>query len=296
MSMIKTLAKVAIGVALAKGASGMINKRTSGASGSGGLFGNMMSSQQSGGNSGGGLEDMLGSVLGGQSNQSSAQSGGLGGLLEQLTGGQQQTSGASGGLNDLLGGLAGGQQGGGGGLGGLLGGLTGRQQGGGGGLGGLLGGLMGGAGSRATAGATQGGFGDLLNQAIARPDETPVQPSQDQEAAAALMLRAMIQAMKSDGEIDNAEKEKLLSRLGDVSHEEQVFVQNEMQAPMDVEGLARSVPRGLEQQVYAMSIMGIDLDSQKEAQYLHSLASALNLGPEVANNIHDQLGVQRIYS
>lgn len=282
MSMMKTLAKVAIGVALAKGASSMMKKGggARGSSGDGGLFGGAHSpGRQAQAQSGGGLEDMLGSILGDQAGSASrgGAAGGLGGLLEQLGGGQSSRGGASGGLNDLLGGLAGAASSGGGS----------------GGLGGLLGGLMGAGAAQSGAG---GGFGDLLNQAIARQDEPEVQPSQDQEAAAALMLRAMIQAMKSDGEIDQAEQAKLMDRLGDVSPEERDFVHAEMQRRIDVNDLARDVPRGLEQQVYAMSVMGIDLDNQNEAKYLHQLATAMGVPAEAVNDIHDQLGAQRIYS
>ncbi len=278
MSMMKTLAKVAIGVAMAKGASSMMKRGQNNQAGSGGLFGGAPSPQRQT-QSGGGLEDMLSSILGGDGGSAArgGAQGGLGGLLEQLGGGGARSGGGTGGLNDLLGGLTGASQGGGSG-----------------GLGGLLGGLLG-AGA-AQSGSAQGGFGNLLNQAIARQDEPEVQPSPDQEAAAALMLRAMIQAMKSDGEIDAAEQAKLLDRLGDVSAQERAFVQGEMQRQINAKELAREVPRGLEQQIYAMSVMGIDLDHQNEAQYLHQLASAMGLEPDAVNYIHDQLGAQRIYS
>ncbi|WP_235862151.1 DUF533 domain-containing protein [Roseovarius litorisediminis] len=301
----KTLAKVAIGVAVAKGVSGMMKQSggsqtaTPGQTGDGGLFGGVHSpNRQAQAQTGGGLEDMLGSVLGGGS--SAGQGGGLGGLLEQLSNGQAAggTRTSGGGLNDLLGGLAGAAQQGGtqGGLGGILGSLANAAQQGGGGAGGGLGGLLGGLMGGARQGGAQGGFGDMLNQAIARQDEPEVAPSADQEIVAALMLRAMIQAMKSDGEIDRAEEQKLLGRLGDVSHEEQAFVQAEMRKPVDVQKLAREVPRGLEKQVYAMSVMGIDLDSQNEARYLHDLATALGIQKQAINLIHDQLGVPRIYA
>ena len=287
MSMMKTLAKVAIGVALAKGASGMMKGRGGAQAqtrpGSGGLFGGTHSPQrqQPQGQQGGGLEDMLGSILGGGTGgaQQGGGAGGLGGLLEQLGSGHGGNGKPSGGLNDLLGGLAGAVQ----------------KGGGAGGLGGLLGGLMG-AGAAKGGSSGGGGFGDLLNQAITRQDEPEAQPTDDQEAAAAIMLRAMIQAMKSDGEIDAAEQAKLMDRLGDVSPEERAFVQGEMQRRIDVKDLANDVPRGLEQQVYAMSVMGIDLDNQNEAQYLHQLATAMGVSPEAVNHIHDQLGAQRIYS
>lgn len=281
MSLIKTLAKVAVGVAVAKGVSGMMKQgQARAAQREGGLFGqrNTQGARQ---RDGGGIEDLLGAVMGGQGG-----SAGLGGMLERLGG-----AGAGNGLNDILGQLTAGG-GSGGGLGGMLGQLTGGQ--GGGGLADMLGGLLGGA--AAGTAASSRGFGDLLNQAIARQDEPEIRPSADQEALAALMLRAMIQAMKSDGQIDAAEQDRLLGRLGDVSDQERAFVQAEMQKPVDAGALAREVPQGLEQQIYAMSVMGIDLDSQSEAQYLHGLATAMGLDAQAVNAIHAELGVPSLYA
>ncbi len=290
MSLLGTLAKVAVGIAVAKGVGGMLKK--GGGAGAapksgGGLLGDLLSggssnnpgqAQRGQAQQGGGLGDLLGSVLGGQGGQGgSAQGGGLGGLLEQLSGGQG--GGQGGGLGDLLGNLTGGA-------------------GGSGGIGDLLGGLLGGA---AKSGGTQAGgntdsFGDVLNQSFQRGGEPKAQPSQEHEAMAALMLRAMIQATKADGELDEQEHEKLISGLGDVSKEEMAFVNHEMQQPVDIEGLARQVPKGMEQQIYTMSVMAIDLDSQAEAQYLHKLNSALGMDQNQADMIHDELGVQRLYS
>ena len=139
-------------------------------------------------------------------------------------------------------------------------------------------------------------FGAVLNSQFDQTPEPPIQPSQDQEAAAALMLSAMIQAAKSDGTFDDAEKEKLLGQLGDVDAEEAAFVQAQMQASVDIEKLVANTPDGLGQQVYAMSVMGIDLDTQDEAQYLHKLASAYGMQPAQVNEIHAQLGVPSLYA
>jgi len=45
-----------------------------------------------------------------------------------------------------------------------------------------------------------------------------------------------------------------------------------------------------------MSVMGIDLDNQKEAQYLHELATAMGMGQQDVNHIHNQLGVPALYT
>jgi uncharacterized membrane protein YebE (DUF533 family) len=346
MSLMGTLAKVAIGVAVAKGVSSVMVRKTTATVGTDGSFGG----PHSPGRSGGGLEDMMGEVLGGKRSTSptgggafggtTGSGGGLGDFLNELgqyapgsggaaggsaaggsTTGQRgggiddligslgQGGGSGGSLGDLLGGILGGTQGGGtaqssaapgGSLGDLLGGLLGgaaggAASGGGGGLGDLLGGLLGGAAGGAASGGG-GSFGDLLNQSLGNRGEPDAAPTPAQNAVAGLMLRAMIQAAKADGRIDAAEQKKLLGNLGDVSAAEKRFVEAEMQAPIDVAGLARQVPKGLEVQVYSMSLMAIDLDNQTEATYLHQLATAMGLNKQVVNQIHARAGAPALYA
>ena len=247
---------------------------------------------------GGGLGGLLGGLAGG------GQTGGAGGLQDMLGG----LGGGAGGLQDMLGGLMGGAQGSGtGGLGGLLENLGGAR-GAGGGLQDMLGGLAGSAGAGGLLGALGGAmgkrpasnnasFGEVLNSSFDQTPQDPIEPTADQEAAAALMLRAMIQAAKSDGKLDDGEQEKLMGQLGgDVDAEEAAFLRTEMQRPVDVNALVADVPRGLGPQVYAMSLLAIDLDSQTEAQYLHSLAQGLGMDAASVNDVHAQLGVPSLYT
>ncbi|MGB5864465.1 MAG: tellurite resistance TerB family protein [Sulfitobacter sp.] len=272
MSLMRALAKVAVGVAVAKGASAVMKRGQQGGSAQAGGLGGLLGGLAGGGAAAGGsgLQGMLGGLLGGGTAGGGVGSGGLGGLLESLGGGQ--TGGASqSGLGGLLGGMAGGA-----GLGGLLGGLAGKM-------------------NNAPAQVDQS-FGAVLNSQFDETPEPAITPSQDQEAAAALMLAAMIQAAKSDGTFDDAEKDKLLGQLGDVDAEEAAFVQAQMKAPVDIDALVSSTPQGMGQQVYAMSVMAIDLDTQDEAQYLHKLATAYGLEAKQVNEIHAQLGVPSLYT
>ncbi|MEZ5797260.1 MAG: DUF533 domain-containing protein [Paracoccaceae bacterium] len=142
-----------------------------------------------------------------------------------------------------------------------------------------------------------GGLGDLLGSvlggAAARPGGLKVE--EEDEISAALMLRAVIQAVKCDGELDPAEKDRLVQAMGDASAAEVKAVNAELARPVDVAGLARMVPAGLEPQVYLASLSAIDLDAQAEAQYLHALAQALELQPHEVNALHDRLGAPHIY-
>lgn len=261
MSLVGTLGKIAVGMAMAKGVGSLMGGR-SGGGGLGGGLGGALGGALGGGSSGGGLGGLLGSAGG---------AGGLGGLL----GG----SGAAGGLGSLLGGGA------------ATGGMAG-------GLGGLLEGMSGGNAPAANAGASApagGSLGHLLNGAL--EGKSIPQPAPAQEDTARILITAMVNAAKSDGQIDQSEQEKIVANLGDdVTDEERQFVLSEMQAPLDVEGFIRSIPPGAGGQVYMMSLLAIDLDSREEAQYLDTLRKGVGMDEQQANAIHQQLGVPTLYS
>jgi uncharacterized membrane protein YebE (DUF533 family) len=300
MSFLGTLARVAVGVAIAKGVGNMMQASRQGGTaaprpGTGTTYSGTQSRNTAPAGSGapGGLQDIMRDVLSGTPAGQTASAGrapapqpgslpgGLGGLLEQLAGGtaggtatRAGTSPGAGGLDGLLGSLASG-----GGLGGLVGAAGGAA-----------------AAPGRAAPEPNAGFGDLLNQSLRNYGEPDVPPVPQQEAAAALLLRAMIQAAKSDGKVDDAERAKLLDGLKEATQAEVDFVKAELAAPVDIEGLARKVPKGLEAQVYTMSVMAITLDNKAEAQYLNELATALHLAPAQVNSIHTQLGVPTLYS
>ncbi|PUB88910.1 MAG: DUF533 domain-containing protein [gamma proteobacterium symbiont of Ctena orbiculata] len=231
----------------------------------------------------------------------------LGSVVGAMTGGGSPSGG--GGLGGILGSMlgGGGAQSGGGGLGDLLGGVSrslGDSPSGAGNLTDLLGGLLngggGGAGLANLIGAAMSQYGGQSGNRPAAQfmssDNLP-QGMDHQQATdqATLLIRAMINAEKADGEVDREEQQRIIGRLGEVTQDEIDFVRSELSQPLDLENFVRSIPAGLEQQVYAMSLMAIDLDTQAEARYLHSLAQATRITPEVSNLIHEQLGAQQIY-
>jgi uncharacterized membrane protein YebE (DUF533 family) len=167
-------------------------------------------------------------------------------------------------------------------------------------LGGLLGRGAGGAGLGGLLGAAMAQFSGQQNtQSVAHfkssdhlPQGMAYQQASDQ---ATLLIRAMINAAKADGQVDSEEQKRILGRLGEVTQDEMRFVRDELTQPLDLEGFARTIPQGMEQQVYAISLMAIDLDTQAEAQYLRDLAQFSGISPQVSNQIHQQFGVQPIY-
>ena len=234
------------------------------------LLGALLGKNATGGN-------LLGAVLGGGGRSAQAPRGGgaadlLGGLLGGAAGGRPQASGMGGLLGGLLGG--GGARGGGKSdlLGGLLRAAMAKQLGGGsaGGMGGMLSGLLGGG-------------------AAPEPPQVSEPEMQAVNDQATILIRAMCNAAKADGEVDATEQQKILDRLGELDQQEIDFVRQELSAPLDVAGFARSVPQGMEAQVYALSVMTVKVDTQQEVQYLTQLAQALGLDQQTLDAIHQQV-------
>ncbi len=74
--------------------------------------------------------------------------------------------------------------------------------------------------------------------------------------------------------------------------ENQAFLLAELRKPLDLEGLIGSVttPEAAAQ-VYAASLLAIEVDTPAEVDYLKRLAGGLGLSPAVVQEIHNALGV-----
>jgi len=194
------------------------------------------------------------------------------------------------------------------------GGMSGAQLGG---LGAIAGALLGGGGG-AVRGAARGGamaiLGSLALAAVqnARAGGQPAPssqlaagaaPSQADVAAVTseegerLALRAMIAAAKADGQIDEDEMQRILGRLQDdeVTEAERRFVLDEIRKPLDPADLAKDVRTPAQAaEVYAASLLAIDIDSEAERAYLRTLASALRLDPGVVSFLHHTTGAPEV--
>lgn len=118
---------------------------------------------------------------------------------------------------------------------------------------------------------------------------TPVSVAAEDNAK--LMIRAIIQAAKADGEIDAAERKTILDQLDDASPEEIAFVKEQLAAPVDLMGLAKDSGTAMAGQVYATSLMAIKVDNRAETAYLAQLATALGLDDATRDRIHASMGV-----
>lgn len=99
-------------------------------------------------------------------------------------------------------------------------------------------------------------------------------------ADAVLLIRAMIAAANADGVIDKAERDAILGQLqlADLSTEEHAFITNELLAPANLEAIVNRVDSAaLARQVYTVSLMAIEVDTDAERSYMQNLAGRLGL-------------------
>jgi uncharacterized membrane protein YebE (DUF533 family) len=233
--------------------------------------------------------------------------------LGAMLGGKPGGSGWGDALSNMLGGGAGG------GLGGMLGNVlneAGQAAGGKqnlaiGGLGALAGAIFGGGG-KSLGGALGGGVMALLGtlafqalkgsgQSSARVPLSLMEPQteadrQELENRADLALKAMINAAKADSRIDENEAHRIVGKLQEIGAdaEAQRYVLELMRRPMETEKLiaaAQGHPN-LAAELYAASLMAIEVDTSAEKAYLADLASGLGLSPDVARRIEEMIGLQ----
>jgi len=239
-----------------------------------------------GGGAGGGLGDMLGGLMGGGlkdvAGSASAGLGSLGGMLQSILG---EASEAVGGQKNLA--L--------GGLGALAGSILG-------GKGDALKGALGG-GAMAMLGALA--FKALKGTMGSREPEVPLglrEPegateSRQLEDDAAWVLRAMLNAAKADGKIGPAEIQRILGRLQEdgLDKEEHEFLMAEMNKPLDLEGLlaAAAGRPELGAELYAASLLAIEVDTPAEQEYMARLGQGLGLSAEATRRLEAMVGLHQ---
>jgi len=149
-----------------------------------------------------------------------------------------------------------------------------------------------------TFGMTPAGAADAMPHAASPTTEethelltpqTAAVLSQMHSVEAELMIRAMIEAAKSDGQIDPEERRRILTCLRDVgaADSDRDALIAAMNDPPDLDALiARVTNPELAREVYAASLLAIQDDQPSEQLYLARLADRLKLAPEAVAEMH----------
>ncbi len=175
-------------------------------------------------------------------------------------------------------------------LGGVLGGSTGRM------IGSMAGSMLAGRAAGGAAGGL-GGLGSLLGGLTGGDDDNGEQSGgggrtieiADDEAQ--LLIRAMCNAAKADGHVDETEVNAIVDRAGPLDADDESFLRAELESPLDLDGLIADVPDGMANDVYVASLLAVDVDTAEEVGYMNDLASRLNISDDVRGQIHEALGI-----
>jgi uncharacterized membrane protein YebE (DUF533 family) len=124
----------------------------------------------------------------------------------------------------------------------------------------------------------------------------PQTPGEEQELQdkASLIISAMINAAKADGAIDQNEAQRTVGKLEAAGADPQTrqLIADEMLKPLDMDSLiARARTPQLAAEVYAASLLAIEVDTPAEQDYLRRLAQGLRLDPATVQRVHQTLGV-----
>lgn len=115
-----------------------------------------------------------------------------------------------------------------------------------------------------------------------------------QSAKAATMISAMISAAAADGQIDAEEKARITEQVQEAGFDEATRkrLSAELRSPASIAALATACETPeMAAELYAASVLAIDIDHAAEQAHLRALAAALGLEQGLVNAIHGQLGV-----
>ncbi|MEE1657450.1 tellurite resistance TerB family protein [Microvirga sp. CF3062] len=133
----------------------------------------------------------------------------------------------------------------------------------------------------------------VAQSALSVPETSRFHPVSQTEDDALLFLRTMVAAAAADGQIDEAERSRIVKGLTEAGIDPDAtrWLDTEMASPADVEELAANVndPEKAAQ-VYSAARIAIDPDTIQEREFLNQLAEALDLEPAVRSQIDDTAG------
>ncbi|MFZ0789863.1 MAG: tellurite resistance TerB family protein [Chromatiaceae bacterium] len=260
------------------------------------------------------LGDLLGTFM--QNTMSQSGQGRVGNVLQDL-----QSS---------LGGQAGGQAGGQGGMGGILGNVLDMAKSTLGnvsqnpvqaaGIGAVLGSILGGGG-RSVSGAIKGGalamLAGVAYKALthagqvekAGPDAAPFSggavplgmklpqtPAEEQalQHTAELVIKGMINVAKADGQVSAEEIQRVVGKLKEAGMEgdAEAWILAELRKPLNLDAFVAEIPsKEVAAEVYAASLLAVEVDTPQERAYLTDLAKKAGIDGPVAQHIQRTVGV-----
>ena len=141
-----------------------------------------------------------------------------------------------------------------------------------------------------------GGAGPLAEASAPEMERFVPGPDRASEADALglALVKAMVCAAQADGHLDGAERHAIYERVGglDLSEAEKAELLAQLAEPVDLNSVVASATTPeIAAEIYAASLLAIDVDTVAERSYLSLLAARLGLHPGLVDSLHEELGV-----
>ncbi|EJF89336.1 tellurite resistance TerB family protein [Bartonella tamiae] len=112
------------------------------------------------------------------------------------------------------------------------------------------------------------------------------------EAFSLTLIRAMIQAAKADGRVDESEQQLIQEKISEMNLDKQTsqFLITELEKPVDLDALVHDVQTDTQKtELYVASRMALDPDKPKERDYLNQLTQKLSLPADLLDHIEQAM-------
>ncbi|WP_205747683.1 tellurite resistance TerB family protein [Desulforhopalus sp. IMCC35007] len=126
------------------------------------------------------------------------------------------------------------------------------------------------------------------------PEESDVAAN---EALGLTLVRAMIAVARADGRLDALESQAIFEKIQSLGldHESQALLVEEMSHPVDMDAIVNSATSPeVAAEIYAASLLAVEVDTPAEKGYLAMLAARLRLPAGLVVELERQIEGQRV--
>jgi uncharacterized membrane protein YebE (DUF533 family) len=124
----------------------------------------------------------------------------------------------------------------------------------------------------------------------------PTSPAESQvlEQTAELVIKGMMNVAKADGQVSADEIQRIIGKLKEagMDGDMEAWIMAELRKPIDLDAFAAEIPnKEVAAQVYAASLLAVEVDTPQEKAYLSDLAKKTGIDGAVAHEIQRTVGV-----
>lgn len=129
--------------------------------------------------------------------------------------------------------------------------------------------------------------------------QPPQSPAEEQvvEQKTQLIIKGMMNIAKADGQVSGGEIQRILGKAQEsgVGADEQAWLMTELSKPLNLDAFVAEIPnQEVAAEIYAASLLAVEVDTDEERDYLRQFADKTGLQPSVVLMIHQTLGLPAV--